>query len=75
MATRECHFTDGLYQEGHQECSRCFYKVRSVCKTFSIYNGIREHEYYLTPPEEDPINVESSVATLTDRIKKVRKRW
>ena len=73
--SRDCEFTDGLYQNGHPECEMCFFKIRAACRVFSIYNGLREPEYYI-PNEKPDVKVkETEQMSLAERIKRARKEW
>lgn len=72
---RECQFTDGLYQKGHPECETCFLKIRSACRVFSIYNGLREPEYYLFEDKTEAEVKESRQLSLAEKIKRVKKQW
>jgi hypothetical protein len=73
---QECQFTDGLYQRGHPECESCYFKIRSACRAFSIYNGLREAEYYLHEEKEEPVAKETTQSmSLAEKIKRIRKQW
>lgn len=72
----ECQFIDGLYQQGNPECEACNSRIRSACRAFSIHNGLREPEYYLTENNKPtPTVLESKSISLAEKIKRVRKQW
>jgi hypothetical protein len=73
---QECQFTDGLYQKDHPECESCYFKIRSACRAFSIYNGLRDAEYYLhEDKKESPAVKETQQNSLAEKIKRIRKQW
>jgi hypothetical protein len=72
---RECQFIDGLYQSGNPECETCFLKIRSACRVFSVYNGLRESEYYLSEDKTEIEIKESRQSSLAEKIKRVKKEW
>jgi hypothetical protein len=67
--SRECKATDGLYSHTDSECQNCYVKYRKVCQVFSLYNGLREIEYYAPPLEEKPISTSGNVAFIHKLLK------